>query len=122
VKPPFHRLAVAAVIACVAGCATPLGYTERPLQRYDRDTTYRVDDHESGFTVTAYYSRYQFIPESDVVAVAGKSTLLNIAYDVAEARGRKIEPINEQRVRMSMGRNGVSGATSWSGSVKAFYK
>jgi hypothetical protein len=96
-----------------AVCATPLD---------DRDTTYRVDDHESGFTVTAYYSRYQFIPESEAVAAAGMSALLNIAYVIAESRGRKIEPVNEQRVRMSMGRNGISGTTSWSGSVRVFYK
>jgi hypothetical protein len=108
--------------ALLAGCATPLGYSERPLQRYDRDTTYRVDDNESGFTVTVYYSRYQFMPESDALAAAGKSALLNIAYDVAEARGRTIEPINEQRIRMSMGRNGLSGTTSWSGSVKVYFK
>jgi hypothetical protein len=82
-------------VACLASFAdaTPLGYSERALQRYDRDTTYRIDEHSSGFTVTAYYSRYQFIPESDAVNAAGKSALLNIAYDTAYARGRAIEPI-----------------------------
>lgn len=106
----------------MAGCATPVGYTEQPLARIDKDTSYRIDDHSDGFTITVYYSRYQFIPESDAVAQAGKSALLSTAYDIADARGKKIQNINEQRIKMSMGRNGVSGITSWTGSVKVFYQ
>lgn len=35
-----------------------------------------------------------------------------LAWEVAEKKGRKIDPINEQRIRISMGRNGFSGITS----------
>jgi hypothetical protein len=119
-----HRLTL--LLICIAafscGCATPVGYTEKPLARADKDTSYRVDEHSDGFTLTVFYSRYQFIPESDAVVSAGKSALLNTAYDVAEARGKKIQPINEQRIKMSMGRNGLSGITSWTGTVKVFYE
>ena len=31
-----------------------------------------------------------------------------------EARGRKIQPVNEQRIRLSMGRDGFTGITSCS--------
>jgi hypothetical protein len=106
----------------ISSCATPVGYTEKALSRHDKNTTYRVDDFSGGFTVTMYYSRYQFIPESDAVLAAAKSNLTSICYDVADSKGRDIQPINEQRIKMSMGRNGVSGITSWTGSVKAFYK
>ena len=104
-----------------SGCATPVGYTEDPMQREDKNTTYNVEDHENGFTITVFYSRYQFVPESDAVSEAGKSALLSKAYDVADARGREIKKINEQRIKMSMGRNGVSGVTSWTGTVRVFY-
>jgi hypothetical protein len=67
------------------------------------------------------YDRYQFMPESDALAMACKHALTSIAYDVAEARGRKIEPINEQRIRISFGRNGLSGVTSCSASAPAVY-
>ena len=117
---------LALVLICAAGffggCASPVSYTEKSLTRVDKDTSYRIDEHEYGFTITAYYSRYQFIPESGAVAQAGKSALLSTAYDVAEARGKKLQPINEQRVKMSMGRNGVSGITSWTGTVQVFYQ
>lgn len=109
-------------MACLlSGCTTPIGYSEKPFVRVDRDTSYQLDEHPDGFTVTVYYSRYQFIPESDAVSTAGKSALLATAYEIADARGKKIQPINEQRIKMSMGRNGISGITSWSGTVKAFY-
>lgn len=104
-----------------AGCATPVGYTEESMQKSDKNTSFDVVDTKDGFTITVFYSRYQFIPESDAVAEAGKSALLSKAYDVADARGRKIEQINEQRIKMSMGRNGVTGITSWTGTVRVFY-
>ena len=111
-----------ALMAFFAGCATPASYSTQPLSRYDKDTTYRIDEHPKGFAVTVYYSRYQFIPESDALAQAAKSALLNIALETADARGRQIERVDDQRIRMSMGRNGITGTTSWSGTVKVFYK
>ena len=91
------------------------------MTKSDKDTSYNVEEHDDGFTITVFYSRYQFIPESDAVSAAGKSALLSTAYDVADARGKQIKPINEQRIKMSMGRTGVSGITSWSGTVRVFY-
>ena len=44
-----------------------------------------------------------------------------IAHDVAEGRGQPIEQINEQRIRLSMGRNGLTGITSCSASAPAAY-
>lgn len=119
----LHSILAALVTTFIlSSCATPVGYSEKPLARIDKNTTYRVDDHPDGFTITVYYSRYQFIPESDAVAQAGKSALTSTAYEIADARGKKIELINEQRIKMSMGRNGVSGITSWTGTVKVFYQ
>lgn len=96
----------------MSGCATPVSHTNIPLSTYDKDTEYGVQETNDGFSITVYYSRYQFIPESDAVATACKSQLTAIAYEYAENNGREIEPINEQRIRISMGRNGLSGITS----------
>jgi hypothetical protein len=46
--------------------------------------------------------------------VACKQAFTSLAYDLADQRGRKIVPINEQRIKMSFGRNGFSGTTSCS--------
>jgi hypothetical protein len=96
----------------ICGCATPVSQTVEPMTRYDKDTEFAVEERPAGFWLTVYYSRYQFIPESDAVATACKSTLTSLAWELAEKRGKQIEPINEQRIRISMGRNGLSGITS----------
>lgn len=110
----------AILLACTltfAGCATPVSYTQKPMTRFDKDTEYAVDDRHEGFYLAIYYSRYQFIPESSAVATACKAALTAVAYDVAEHQGKRIAPLNEQRIRISMGRNEFSGITSCSASV-----
>jgi len=67
--------------------------------------------------LTVAYSRYQFIPESDALTAACKSSLTSIAWEIAEKRGKKILPINEQRIRLSLGRNGLTGMTLCQASV-----
>lgn len=98
----------------LGACATPETYTTAKFSTYDKNTDYAVDDRSDGFAITVNYSRYQFLPESDAVAVACKSALTSAAYDVADKRGHKIDPINEQRIQISMGRNEFSGITSCS--------
>ena len=94
------------------GCATPVSHTNIPLSTYDKDTEYGIEEQDGGFGITVYYSRYQFIPESDAVATACKSQLTAIAWEHSDKVGKPIEQVNEQRIRISMGRNGISGITS----------
>ena len=89
--------------ALLSACATPVSHTNIPLSTYDKDTEYGLEDRPDGFEIVVHYSRY---------ATAYKSALTSIAWEVAEKKGRKIDPINEQRIRISMGRNGFSGITS----------
>ena len=111
----LDRLAVLLfLIAMLTACASPVGFTESPMERFDKNTTYRIDERAGGFLITVYYERYQFIPESDAVAIAAQSALTSIAHDYAEGRGKKIQQINDQRIKISMGRNGLTGITSCS--------
>ena len=96
----------------LASCAQPVSHRNVPMATYDKDTEYNISENKDGFGITVFYSRYQFIPESDAVAIACKSALTSIAYEEAEKRGQKIKPLNEQRIKISMGRNGVTGITS----------
>jgi len=105
----------------LCSCATPVGYTNQPLQTSDKNTEYRIDKMDNGFSITVYYSRYQFIPESDSLADACKSVLLATAYDHADKVGKEIQKINEQRIKLSLGRNGLSGITSCSATVPVKY-
>lgn len=106
----------------LSGCATPVSHTNMPLSTYDKDTEYGIEKRDDGFSITVYYSRYQFIPESDAVATACKSQLTAIAWEHADNNGRDIEPVNEQRIRISMGRNGLTGITSCQANAVAKWK
>ena len=105
----------------ICGCTTPVSYTEKPLHRYDQNTTYRVEDHLDGFSITMFYSRYQFVPESDTVLSVCKSNLTSLAYEIADQKNRTIPLVNEQRIKVSMGRNGITGITSCSANLKIEY-
>lgn len=86
-------------------------------QAADRDTQYSVTDTDQGFVLSLTYERYQFIPETSAVMQACRSQLLATAYKVAEQKGRPIAPVNEQRIQISTGRNGLTGMTSCAASV-----
>ena len=104
-------------LVLLASCATASRFTDLPMQKRGQHTQYAVEDTEGGFTLYVTYRRYQFIPESSAVDAAATSELLALAHDIAAERGKELKPINEQRIRKSMGRNGFSGITSWSGTV-----
>jgi hypothetical protein len=103
-------------------CTTPLRYTDKPLQPYDRDTQHRIDETDNGFVITIYYSRFQFFPELSALALACKNSLTSIAHEHAQKKNRNIKPINEQMIKLSTGRNIAAGITSCSASVQVQYQ
>lgn len=123
-----HKLIIANIFllfACVillVGCTSPIGYTSAPLQTYDRDTEYRIDESEKDFSVVIFYSRYQFIPETVSVAIACKSAITNLALKYAQSKNRKIKPITDQEIQISFGRNGLTGITSCSAKLQVDYE
>jgi len=116
------RIFIILMASLLASCATPVSYTNAPLSTYDKDTEYGIEDKPDGFGITVYYSRYQFIPESSAVATACKSALTSIAWEVSDKKGKAIDPVNDQRIRISMGRNGLSGITSCQAYVVVTWK
>ena len=120
-RPMKPLLPLLATPLLIAACSTPPRYSSAPYKRLDHRTEYSIVDTPNGFTTSVIYREYQFIPRLSVVREEGKNALINIAYNEADARGRKIEPINEQRIRMSMGWNYLTGVKTWSGSAPAFY-
>ena len=105
---------LAVTTVALSGCTTPATYADGPMVQYDSHTEYHLNDRPGGFALTINYARYQFIPESSAVATACTQTLTSLAHEIGEKRGRTIKPIDEQRVRISLGRNGLTGMTSCS--------
>ncbi len=116
------RLLLCAFSLNLMACVSPSGYLEKEETAYDLDTSYHVEDHSDGFTLTIYYSHYQFWPNYDSVDRSGKAILRRIAKEIATEREKKLKPIAEESMETSLGRNGFSGLTSLTGEVRVYYK
>lgn len=114
-------LCVLAMVFALAGCTTPAGYTDMPMMKYDKDTSYRIDPTPTGFRIAVYYSRFQMTPESDAVAEVCRSALTAIAHEYAENIGKQIMPVDPQRIKISMGRNEFIMITTCSVSAPVWY-
>lgn len=115
------RFISALLFLLLSACTSAQKLTSLPMKQYDADTKYAIEPNETGFVTYIEYSRYQFASEGDALAVACKSAVMNVAFHHAEQIKRKIDPINEQRIRISLGRNGASGVSTCSASAPASF-
>lgn len=113
---------VLSAAAALAACTTPADVSKPIDAGKGNDANVQVADTAVGFTVDVKYSRYQMIPESSALLVACRSIATARAYEEAKSRGREIEPINEQTIRVSTGRNGLLGLTSCRAFAEARWK
>lgn len=111
---------IIAIVVSSSACTTASVSNSRMVQ-YDANTKYAVEPIDNGFRLTVDYARYQFIPETDAIFVSCKSALTSIAYELARTDSRRINSINEQEIRISSGRNGLTGITSCQASVPVFF-
>lgn len=112
---------VAASLALV-GCTTAADVSKPISAGQGYDAKVKIADTPTGFTVEVRYSRYQMIPESSALLVACRSLATNRAYEEAKSRSREIEPISEQAIRISTGRNGILGLTTCRAFAEALWK
>jgi hypothetical protein len=109
--PNMKTLAVSAALA-LGACTHPADVSRPLTEMSDKNAKFVLRNTPTGFTVEVRYSRYQFVPEMSALLVACRSLVTARAYDEAKARGRELEPINEQTVRVSTGRNIVNARTA----------
>lgn len=118
----MKKFACALVAAAVGGCTTPADVSQPNWAARDQNAKSQIHDTATGFTVDVRYSRYQFIPEAGALLQACRSILTTRAYDEAKRRGREIEPISEQDIRVSTGRNIINARTACRAFVEARWK
>lgn len=118
----MNKMLLILAVVITSGCTSAGHFNSMKMSKYDSNTNYGTISTSDGFGVQIDYSRYQFMPESDALATVCKSQLTSIAYEHAKEAGREIEPINEQVIRISMGRNDFAGLTSCNAYVEALWK
>ncbi len=102
---------VASAVCIFAACASPDTVIKRALSPFDNDTEYSIEENDSGFSITVYYSRFEIVESTDV-AKACKQQLAAVATTYARDKQREIEPISEQQIKTSMDRTRLKGRTS----------
>ncbi|MGZ3594642.1 MAG: hypothetical protein ACXVAD_03600 [Syntrophales bacterium] len=106
------RTGLTVLAVCMfAACATPSNVVNRVLSTFDNNTEYSVEENDSGFSITVYYSRLEVV-ESTEAAKACKQQLAAVAWTYAKNKQKEIEPITEQQIKISMDRSVVKGRTS----------
>jgi hypothetical protein len=106
----------------LSACTTAADVSKPIEAGKGNDAKVQIVDTADGFSVDVKYSRYQMIPESSALLVACRAIATARAYEEAKGRGKEIEPINEQTIRVSTGRNGLLGLTSCRAFAEAHFK
>lgn len=116
---------IGAALACatlVSACTTPADVSKPMTADNNNNAKFDIKNTASGFTVDLKYSRYQFVPAPDAVLVECRLLTAARAYDEAKTKGREIQPINDQDIRVSTGRNIIGGRTTCRAFVEARWK
>jgi hypothetical protein len=96
-------------------CTRPAQYANVPLKQFDPNTRYAVEDRDNGFTLVVEFSQRAFVPRSDAeMQEACIAALTSVAGDEADKRSRRLQPIDPSTVRVSSGRNGITGHSTCS--------
>lgn len=116
------RAILIVMMACVVGgCSNPQRFATGPMTKWDDDNRYHVEPKPGGFLLTVYSSDYQFFPSPGALVATTKSNITAIAHELAAREGKRIKPIDEQKIKISTGRNGWSGSTKCSAQVPVEY-
>jgi hypothetical protein len=94
------------------GCARPATGRDDSLTGFDRGEYHVLREHAGGFTLGVLYSRHQFHPDTAAVTSACRQMLTKIARELAEVRDRRIKPIDESRIKLSVRRDSSKNVTS----------
>ncbi len=113
---------IALTALALAACTHPADVSHPLTEVADKNAHFTVKDTAEGFGVEVRYSRYQFVPEANALMVACRSLVTARAYDEAKTRDREIEPINEQTIRVSTGRNIIKARTACRAFAEAKWK
>lgn len=111
-----------ASVGMLAACTTPADVSMPLSAGGDKNAKFEIADTATGFTVDLTYSRYQFVPEGDALIVACKSIATNRAYEEAKQKGKKILPISDDAIRVSIGRNILNARTACRAFIEATYQ
>ena len=115
-------LTISACILFLAyGCLTPPSFQGEYKDKGPRDTTYKVTDYNDGFRVDMTYFKYEHEGTTAETTFEARHKLKQIASWIAEARKKKLKPVNIDDVKSRHYYNSATRHTHWRGYIRVYY-
>ncbi|SOY56021.1 conserved hypothetical protein [Cupriavidus taiwanensis] len=92
------------------------------MSTYDMSTEYTVEYVPDGFTLMVSYRYLQFTILPSTAAAECKTAATNVANSLADRRHRQIEPVDDQRIKLTTSRNWYGKVTDCSATAPISWK
>jgi predicted small lipoprotein YifL len=109
-------VAVLAVLTMLAGCGSKVELIpHQEAHAYDKDTNFSIQEESDGFMLTVDYGKpaeLRWLQPGLGLTGPGtrecKAKLISIARELSDKAGRKIKPINEESITVSLTHTGAT--------------
>ena len=118
----MKKLIILCLLVYLTGCLTPHAFRERHGKKSGRYSTYKVTEYKDGFKVDMTLHKFEATGVSAEATFDARNKLKKLALWIAEARKRKIRPIEISDVESSHYHNTFTQYTSWRGNIRVYYK
>lgn len=103
------------------GCLTPPSFMGEYKDKGLPGTTYKVTDYKDGFRVDMTYFKYEHEGTTAETTFEARHKLKQIALWIAEARKKKLKPIEVKDVESRHYYNSATRHTHWRGNIRVYY-
>jgi hypothetical protein len=117
----FRNLTIVFSLIFLAGCFTPTAFRNEHQRKVNSDTSYEVTDFDDGFKLDMTYRKYEIGGVSPKTTFTARNKIKELAQWIAEARKKKIKPIQIEDVESSHYFNSATNRSNWRGSVRVYY-
>lgn len=105
----------------LSGCLTPHAFRGEHSQKLGPYTTYEVTDYKDGFRLNLCYNKFEAEGTTAAANFHARNKIKDLALWIAEARKRKLKPINMEDIKSRYYHNSVTRNTSWRGELRVYY-
>ncbi|MDD5727086.1 MAG: hypothetical protein PHV59_00850 [Victivallales bacterium] len=106
-----------------SGCLTPPSFMGEHGKKtgQNSDITYKVTDYKDGFRVDMTYFKFEYEGVEAATTFDARYKLKQLALWIAEARKRKLKPINIEDLESRHYFNSVTRHAHWRGHIRVYY-
>lgn len=120
----MHKITVLFILSAIflSGCYwTPVKFRKEHTNKMGKYSTYNVTDYDDGFLLEMTYVIHEVGGISEKTTFTARNKIKALAQWIADARQRKIKPINVEDIDSCHVHNQGLSQSRWQGSVRVYY-